>query len=580
MRVPLTVADVAVPTVVVAATDSCESLDSAFRGDPALASVAVVEDERIGLVMRDAFAQIMSGPFGYGRTLWARRAVGEVADWTPTRVRGSETIVAAAQRLRTRPGDRRYDDVLVDAPGGDIHRASPADLFDALARQFAYRATHDDLTGVLNRAHFLELLSDLCGRDTGKVLLAVVDLDGMKKINDSSGHHVGDAVLTRAAAHLRNAAGPGELVARLGADEFAVVSAVSHDAPSLASATELGQRCRRAIAAPDGSGPGYGPVHASVGVAISGSACDPVTLLAEADMAMFRAKQAGGDQVECTVDVGAELVGDVDAVDRTVIEAIRDGELEVWYQPIRRIRDRAIISIEALVRWRHPGLGLLGPDRFLAGAARAGHLPALDRWVLHRACADFAGIIARHGAAAPERVAVNLAPATLATDFDVVVRQALAAADLPPTRLRLELPEGADLATLAEATARIERLRRLGVEVVLDDMGAGSTSLRHLSAVTISGLKIDAAFVAGMLHNPRDHTVVKLLADLGRGLDIPVTAEGVEHLDQLVALADLDIDHAQGFLLGRPEPLAAVGPALEWSGHVETPAARGRAARN
>jgi EAL domain-containing protein (putative c-di-GMP-specific phosphodiesterase class I) len=227
-----------------------------------------------------------------------------------------------------------------------------------------------------------------------------------------------------------------------------------------------------------------------------------------------------------------------------------------------RIHDRAVTSVEALVRWAHPSMGLLTPDRFLPGARRAGHLPALDRWVLGRACADMSTMDSRLGVRSPGSVAVNLSPATLDTGFDDLVETVLASTGLPTERLRIELPEGADLDTLTAAAPRLDRLHRIGVGLTLDDMGAGSTSLRHLSAVTVHGLKIDAAFVAGMLHNPRDHTVVKLLADLAHGLNVPVTAEGVESAEQLDALADLGVGYAQGFHLGRPQPLDALTDAL------------------
>jgi len=159
------------------------------------------------------------------------------------------------------------------------------------------------------------------------------------------------------------------------------------------------------------------------------------------------------------------------------------------------------------------------------------------------------------GDRAPDQMAVNVSPATLATDVDMLVEQVLTGTGADPHRLVLELPEEADLDALTQAAPRLERLRRLGVGLILDDMGAGSTSLRHLSTLAVGGLKIDAAFISGMLHNPRDRTVVKLLADLGRGLNLPVTAEGIGSPDQFAALAELDIDYAQGFHLGRPQPL-------------------------
>ena len=555
MRLPTIVGDLARPALVIPGSTSCERLDEVFRASPRLHCVAIEDDDRIGMIMRDAFGQLMSGPFGYGRTLWARHPVSTVTDWRPLRLPVSTSVVSAAHQLRSRPEANRHDDVLVDMADGTLGRASAADLFDGLARQFSHRAIHDELTGLVNRTHFLDLLTEACADTDGRrVVLAIVDLDGMKRLNDSYGHLVGDAVLTRAARHLAASARPGELVARLGADEFALLAMVDAATPVAAAAIGVGERCRLAVTAPAGGVPADVTPRASVGVAISAARADATTLLSEADMAMFRAKQAGGNQTQIAVNVAADLAGDVALVDRSVAQAIADDELTVWYQPVMRVRDRATVGLEALVRWQHPRMGLLAPGRFLPGARRAGHLPALDRWVLRRACTDFAALHARLGSRAPAQVAVNLAPPTLGTDFDGLVDSVLAETGLPAERLLLELPEDADLTTLSAAAPRLERLREHGVGLILDDMGAGSTSLRHLSTLTIGGLKIDAAFIAGMLHNPRDHTVVKLLADLGRGLNLPVTAEGVETAEQLAALAELDIDYAQGFHLGRPQP--------------------------
>jgi diguanylate cyclase (GGDEF)-like protein len=556
MRLAVTVGDLSRIALTISADTACADLDMTFRGDNKLSCVAVSDGERLGLVMREAFGQMMSGPFGYGRTLWARRSVREITDWAPLRVAADSMVPAVANRMRTRPEIHRYDDVLVDIDSNTVGHASAADLFDGLARQFAYRAIHDDLTGLVNRTHFLELLSAICAdfRDN-RVMLALIDLDGMKRINDTYGHTVGDAVLSRVARQLTNAARAGEVVARLGADEFVVLTRTSRRGSATDAAREFGQRFLLAIGAPSDTRIPEGRLTASVGVSVSGDRADPTTLLSEADMAMFTAKQAGGGQVHATADVEADLAIGVDLVDRTVAQAIESGEMRVWYQPIVRIADRSLVAIEALVRWAHPRMGMLAPDRFLPGARRAGHLPDLDRWVFARACADIMELDRRLGSRSPTQIAVNISPATLAADFDELVTSALAETGLAASRLLVELPEGASLDTLNAATRGLERLRHLGVGLVLDDMGAGSTSLRHLSALTIGGLKIDATFVNGMIHNPRDHTVVKLLADLGRGLDLPVTAEGVESLEQLAALAELDVEYAQGYYLGRPQPL-------------------------
>jgi EAL domain-containing protein (putative c-di-GMP-specific phosphodiesterase class I) len=182
-------------------------------------------------------------------------------------------------------------------------------------------------------------------------------------------------------------------------------------------------------------------------------------------------------------------------------------------------------------------------------------MPALDEWVLRTAAEDLASLHRRIGNGAPAQVNVNLSAATLADRFDHLVESALTHGGLEPTQLRLELPEDADLRAITTATPQLERLRELGVRLTLDDMGAGSTNLRFLSALSIHGIKIDRLFVAGMLNNPRDHAVVKLLTDLGHGLGMWVTAEGVETAAQLTELAQLGVAYAQGYHLGAPMPL-------------------------
>ncbi|MBV1849379.1 EAL domain-containing protein [Catellatospora sp. NEAU-YM18] len=548
--------------LVVTADQTCEQLEATFRARPDVTAVVVARPGELGLIMRGRFDQAMSGPYGYGRALLGQRPVAEVADWNPLRLAADTTVAATSHLLRTRPLAHRYDDVLVDLDGGAVGTVSAAHLFDSLATQFAHRAIRDDLTGLANRAHFLDLLVAACadaGTGHDRVAVAFLDLDGMKRINDSHGHQTGDTVLTLVGRQLRDALRPGEIAARLGGDEFAVLSRLPRDAPMERGALELGRRCLLAIAARDGRhDPALHP-YASVGVAVSGDLSDPQTLVGEADMAMYRAKQAGGNQVELAIGVEAGLSGDIELVDRTVAQAVEHGELRLYYQPIVRIADRRVMSMEALVRWQHPSMGLLTPSRFLPGARRGGHLPLLDRWVLHRACADMLELDRSLGDAAPDRVNVNLSAPTLATPFDAMVTQVLRETGLPPQRLRLELPEDADLQTLAEAGPRLERLIESGVRLALDDMGAGSTNLRYLSTLTVHGLKIDRAFVAGMLHNPRDHTVVKLLTDLGHGLGLHVTAEGVESAEQLSALAQLGVSYAQGYHLAEPQPFARLG---------------------
>jgi EAL domain-containing protein (putative c-di-GMP-specific phosphodiesterase class I) len=241
---------------------------------------------------------------------------------------------------------------------------------------------------------------------------------------------------------------------------------------------------------------------------------------------------------------------------------VRGEELRLWYQPVVRIADRTLAEIEALVRWAHPSRGLLTPDTFLPEDRSGQELRALDEWALTQACVDFVELRDNLGDRAPNCVAVNVSPATVSTEFDQLVEGVIAETGLAASQLVLELSEDIDLDALIAAVPHLERLSALGVHLILDDVGSGATTPRHLSVNAISGIKIDRAFVNEMLYNDRQHTVVELLADLGRHLSLPVIAEGVETAAQLAALAELDITHAQGYHVGRPEPISALSERL------------------
>ncbi|MET7425533.1 EAL domain-containing protein [Dactylosporangium sp. NPDC005555] len=549
-----TVGPLARPVGVVDSTMRCEDLDLMFRADPALHSVAVVYlDGGIGLISRVRFAQLMSGPFGYGRALWARTPAGRTADPAPMIVEETALVVDVCEQVSRRDQVRRYDDVLVRRPGGQLARVSAARLYEALADLMAAQAVRDPLSGLTNRARFLNRLAGAC-RDGDQSGLAVVyiDLDRMKYVNDTLGHAAGDRLIVSVARRLTAVTDGGSVVARLGGDEFAVLTRLAVGARPDLSAVALGERYRQAVATPDPALTAGGHSTASVGVAVADAGADGATLLREADAAMYRAKQAGGDRVQIVHGVGAPTAGHSGD---DVLAALDRGELKLFYQPIIGVGDGRVWSVEALVRWQHPQRGLLTPDRFLPELRRVRQLPALDQWVLHRACADIAvwdGIL---GDRAPLCVNVNLTIDTLgAADLTALVLQSLRRSGSAPARLRVELPESADFEQLQGAVRQLRDLRDAGVGIVLDDMGAGSATLRNLSALPVTGLKIDRSFVAGMLDNRNDFAVVKLLGDLGRSTGIDVTAEGVESDEQLEALRQLGVRFAQGYHLGLPAP--------------------------
>jgi EAL domain-containing protein (putative c-di-GMP-specific phosphodiesterase class I) len=355
-------------------------------------------------------------------------------------------------------------------------------------------------------------------------------------------------------------------VARLGGDEFAAILTLpgSHGHDGSAedaeqAARSAGERIRAAVAATHPPRPSV-TTTASVGVALSrpGQA-SAETLVREADLAMYRAKRHGGDQVQSVTDVGPELVPS-ELLVSGLAEAAAAGELRLHYQPITRLSDGRTVSLEALVRWQHPRLGLLTPDRFLGPGSPSREARLLDQWVIGQACRDLAELT---GPRAPRFVNVNVTPASLGDESlaDTVLDAALTAG-ISPSRLRLEVPESAGLSEVLSAGAQLDRLREAGVSLTLDDMGSGSSSLRHISRIKVDGLKIDRSFVAGITDNERDVAVVRMLVDLAAGLGLQVTAEGIETPEQLTLLRSLGCPYGQGYLLGRPAPLLEPAPQL------------------
>ena len=306
--------DLTADVVIVAAQTSCAVVDELFRDDSALPCVTVLDDTtgRIGLLMRARFEQSMTGRYGYGRAVWGRRPIRDLADWSPLVLPANLSWLQVSQRLRERPEACRYDDLLVDLGHGRLGRISAAAMFDALAHRFVDRAIHDGLTGVANRAYFLERLTAACvqANEGGpQVLVAFVDLDGMKRVNDTWGHIVGDRLLVTVANQLATVAGDDDLVARLGGDEFAVLCPVPAGLAGRTFGTVIGQRLRQAVAHPDPRLPAGVHGQASVGVAVSGVRADAEGMVARADMAMYEAKQGGGNAVVVIAEADPERRG-------------------------------------------------------------------------------------------------------------------------------------------------------------------------------------------------------------------------------------------------------------------------------
>ncbi|SOE03541.1 putative bifunctional diguanylate cyclase/phosphodiesterase [Blastococcus haudaquaticus] len=565
----LTVGDLAVEVPILPGTSTCEDLDRLF-GRTAGGSCAVVRhphlDGVVGLVERGRFEALMSGPYGYGRSLYGRRLLADVAQWDALTLTPETTVVEASSRAITRSPEHVQDHVLVQA-AGSVRAVPMPVLLSAVARDLANQALRDPLTGLANREAFFGRVEESCRRSATQpghqTAVLYLDVDGFKSVNDTLGHDRGDALLNEVAAALIDAARPVDLVARLGGDEFAVCLDVE-TGPGAEVDTTLAERVatrmHEAVAGLRRDDAVQQRVRVSVGVAVTaGGPIDARALVRAADLAMYRGKRDGGDVVVGPVVVATSAHADP-LLDTSIEAAIARGEFRLLYQPIVALRDGRLASLEALVRWQHPRLGLLTPDAFLPAAQRAGQLVALDDWVLRTATSDFAAWMHAEAAAGRDRpVALNVNVSTdrlLSAGLDDVLRAAAAAANLEPGLVRVEVPEQLLVDQLGAATEALDRLSEAGFKVTLDDVGAGGTSLRHLREVHADGLKIDRSYVQRILTDDRDRALVQMLVDFAASTGIAVTAEGVETLEQRDALLAMGCQYAQGWLFSRAAPLS------------------------
>ncbi|WP_147463497.1 EAL domain-containing protein [Cellulomonas triticagri] len=574
-------ADLVSSPVVVAPTDSCESVDVGFRSTWTGSSVLVAPREPEGphgMVARKDFLTTMTGRYGFGRSLWARRPVADVARWDVPWVDVGASLTEAAERLATGDG---YQDMVVTGPGGvPVGILDPTTLMEALAAELAHEASHDHLTGVTSRARFVDGLRDLCEaarEDGGAVVLAFLDLDRLKEVNDTLGHSFGDALLHSVASRLAASARPGDVVGRLGGDEFALARLLTVQTPQdtwRVRALDLGEALRSAIAAHDPDLPVPAHSRVSVGLAIgAGPLVDSDRLLREADLAMYGAKKAGGDRVRLAgADLTAAVEGpddvpgaapgsttcpDADAAGTGAALAALAGldldALEVHYQPIAGAQDGTVREVEALLRRRGPDGALEGPVAPLDRASRAGLSLDLDLWVLARACRDLAAWRVDLGDAAPAVVDVNLSPAALdEAELAPRVLAVLDATGTPHDSVRLELSEAATDAQIARAVPALRVLRDAGVPIALDDLGGAMSGLRQVTRLPVDVVKIDRAVVAGMLDDPLDALLVEVVHRMAVDRGLTVVAEGVESDAQLDALRAAGIPLVQGFLVARP----------------------------
>ena len=433
---------------------------------------------------------------------------------------------------------------------------------DARGREaeLRWRAFHDDLTRLPNRAMFVDRLEhalNLHRRDSRPLAVLLFDVDDFKAVNDRYGHAAGDSLLERVAERLRGCVRPGDTLARLGGDEFAVLLEDGGD-PTVPAARIL-DALREPVSV-DGTDI---TVAVSVGVALLPADAGFTTvdvMLSHADIAMYSAKRAGKGRLA----VYEPVMRLPEAMDLQLREplrrAITSGDLRAHYQPIVTLETGEVVAYEALARWTNQG-EVIGPDVFIPVAARSGLLPTLTDTMLEHACHQLAAWSAEVGHDRL-RVAVNVPPGLISdATFPAHVSRAIAQHGLAAHQLVLEITEDALLTDLDKTRAVTTELRQLGVNLSLDDFGTGYSSLLHLRRIPLDSLKIDRGFTNDVDTNPDTERFMRALLTLGRDLDLRVIVEGVERQSQADVLRRLGCTHAQGFFFGRPGPGPDVGPA-------------------
>ena len=410
-------------------------------------------------------------------------------------------------------------------------------------------AQTDILTELPNRAFFLEQLKEagLCLRRHREVFsILMLDLDRFKNVNDWLGHAAGDALLQQVATRLRSALRSDDVLARLGGDEFAIIQAGCRSQRE--AAIDLASRLSKLIAEPFQLSGHLVEVGTSIGIGMAPEhGEDPEQLLKKADLALYRSKSAGrncftlyDEAMSAELEARNTLEGDLrDAIARCLFE--------VHYQPYFDVQTGRRRGAEALIRWRHPTRGLIPPDQFIPLAEETGLIVPLGEWIIRQACDDATLW------PADTRVSINLSPVQFkqAELFDVI-EIALRNSGLPPERLEIEITESVLLERAAENLAFMERLSSIGVSLALDDFGTGYSSLSCLTTFPFDKIKIDKSFMGSLLARYESSAIISSVVTLARGLDMSVTAEGVETVQQLDGLKTLGVNFAQGYLLGRP----------------------------
>ena len=421
-----------------------------------------------------------------------------------------------------------------------------------LRERLGEQAMLDPLTGLSNRRFFTDVMAkkfEAARREGQSASVLLIDLDGFKQVNDTRGHPVGDALLRQVADRLRGCVGADDRVMRLGGDEFAVVRLCRQQRRDITSLARFIVGELSEMYEVDGY---HLRISASVGVALYPAAGEGLNdLLRSADIALYFVKADGGDAYRIFDPAMEETVRTRRALEIDLREALANGQLEVYYQPLVQLDPRRVSGFEALLRWHHPVLGMVMPGRFIHIAEESGLIASIGEWVLRQACQEASRW------PAGTRVAVNLSPLQFErSDIVQIVASTLRETRLSPGRLELEITEGVVMRDMGDALATMRKLQALGVRLALDDFGTGYSSLSYLRSFPFDKVKIDASFLAD-LHGDGG-TIIRAVLGLCGHLNLDTLVEGVETEEQLHWLRVEGCTEVQGHLFSPPRPAAGV----------------------
>ena len=465
-----------------------------------------------------------------------------------------EMVKFEASLVRVDGQRRRVEATIANLLGGDAVDGLVATFRDVteqrnLERQLSHRAFHDELTGLANRALFLDRMDHalrVTRPEDDPVVVLFVDLDDFKSVNDALGHGVGDQMLRSIADRIRQVAGTGDTPARLGGDEFALLL---EDRGGIDRALDVAEGLLDALREPVALA-GYDlAVLASVGVAVSTPGMTTAGLLRDADIAMYEAKRAGKSQIKI-FDPAMRLTATRHLEFRSDLgSAIERDQLRLVFQPMVDLRTHRVVGAESLLRWEHPTRGPIAPSEFIPIAERAGLIVPIGKWVVDqsiKAASQWQG-------RGSQRVSINVSAFQIRSpEFVEQVRRSLEVHGLDPSLVVLEITETMLVEEIESASNNLAPLRDLGVLIAIDDFGTGYCSLSYLQQFPVDIVKIDRQFIDELDEQPRNMSLAKMILQLTAGLEVISIAEGIERPAQLRTLQALGCDIGQGYLLSGP----------------------------